>query len=67
MESLTPIAWFQADKKRAAVVLNEFEGMNMYDMKKNALNTKLNVDIYDYNEKYNRYDVIDTWIDESNK
>ena len=41
--------------------------MNMYDMKKNALNTKLNVDIYDYNEKYNRYDVIDTWIDESNK
>ena len=33
-------------------------------MKDEAIKRKLNINIYDYNDKYKRCDVIDTWIDD---
>ena len=37
----------QADKKRAAAVLNEFQGMNQYDMKDDAIKRRLNINLFD--------------------
>ena len=58
----------QAYKKRAAAVLDEFQGMNQFDMKNDEIKCKLNVNIFNYNDKCKRYDCIETWTgDESNK
>ena len=52
----------QADRKRAAAILNDFQGMNQFEMKDEAIKRKLNINIYDYNDKYKISNVIDTWI-----
>ena len=42
----------QADKKRAATLLNELQSMNQFDMKDDTIMCRLNVNIFDYNDKY---------------
>lgn len=54
-----------ADKKRAAAVLNEFQGIKQYHMREFALRRHLNINIFDFNERYQRYDVIETWFGDS--
>ena len=56
----------QADKKRAALGLNNFKGMNKFEMK-DVVKRKLKINILNYKEKYQCYDIIKAWVeDESN-
>lgn len=38
----------QADRKHAAAILNDFQGMNQFEMKDAAINRKLKINVFDY-------------------
>lgn len=52
----------QADKKPATAVFNDFQGMKQYDMRDDAFRRHLNISLFDYNEKYQMYDLIKAWV-----
>ena len=48
-------------------MLDAFQGINQFDMRDDAIKRKLNINIYDCNEAFNRYYVIDTWVGDESK
>lgn len=48
-------------KEQANKIINEFKGVNMYEMKEEAKEYELNINIYDYIEKQNHFNLTEHW------